>query len=339
MRPADAQRAATAVSASLAQFLEAFTSKDAVATHADDSSPTLPEAFDVCHESHFPATGGSDDELHVVAGIVAQTPVPALGAGAGELPRFRSELGPFVGLSTGLRVGAISRGFGSTETSASAIGGLDAAMRFGVGLEGVLNESSDGLTFGEVGFRQDSHASNTAILPGRGAITARFRAPFWLIPGDLILAAPVLALTHQKTKLMNMAVQAANGGLIPWQAGIATRVGRFQFVLGREVGLSFYHNNSSHPIIIPTPGVPPANATLIALNSLQVEFPILEYRLFRTFSLNQSSGLVIQPYVGFDVPMKSSVVSPTGAPAPDLNTIVTMGVRFVFDWRHYLDFK
>src|SRR5579863_5121940 len=270
MRPADAERAATAVAASLAQFLEAFSSNGVAATHADDSSATLPEAFDVCHESHFPVAAASDDDFHVVGAIIAQTPVPALGAGAGELPRFRSELGPFVGLSTGLRVGAITRGFGSTETSASAIGGLDAAVRFGVGLEGVLNESSDGLTFGEVGFRQDAHASSTAILPGRGAITARFRAPFWLVPGDLILAAPVLALTHQKTKLMNMAVQAANGGLIPWQAGIATRVGRFQFVLGREVALSFYRNNSSHPIIIPTPGVPPANATLIALNSLQV---------------------------------------------------------------------
>jgi hypothetical protein len=37
-----------------------------------------------------------------------------------------------------------------------------------------------------------------------------------------------------------MAVVAANGGLIPWQAGIATPVGRFQFILGREVVATFY---------------------------------------------------------------------------------------------------
>jgi len=133
-----------------------------------------------------------------------------------------------------------------------------------------------------------------------------------------------------------MAVQAANGGLIPWQAGIATRIGRFQFVLGREVGLSFYHNSSDHPVLIPTPGVPPVNGTLVALNSLQVDFPILEYRLFRAFSLTQSSGLMIQPYVGFDEPTKTSVVSPVGAPTPHLQTIVTAGIRLVFDWRHYL---
>jgi hypothetical protein len=64
-----------------------------------------------------------------------------------------------------------------------------------------------------------------------------------------------------------MEVGAANGGLIPWQAGVATRFGRFQFVLGREVGLSFYRNGSDHPLLIPTPGVPPINATLISLNS------------------------------------------------------------------------
>jgi hypothetical protein len=162
--------------------------------------------------------------------------------------------------------------------------------------------------------------------------------PFWLIPGDLVVAAPILAFTSKQT-LMKMGVRAVNGGLIPWQAGIATRFGRFQFVFGREVGLAFYRNRSDHPILIPTPGVPPVNATAISLNSLQIEFPILEYRLFRTFSLNQSSGLIIQPYVGFDRPTSSSVVSPPGALKPGLNTIVIAGVRVVFDWRHYLDFK
>jgi hypothetical protein len=107
-------------------------------------------------------------------------------------------------------------------------------------------------------------------------------------------------------------------------------------VLGREVGLSFYRNGSDHPVLIPTPGVPPINGTLVTLNSVQVEFPILEYRLFRTFSLNQSSGLMIQPYVGFDRPTETSVVTPAGAPTPKLHTIVTTGFRVVFDWRHYV---
>jgi hypothetical protein len=333
MQSADADRAAAAVGASISQLLDAF-SGQAMVGGPEDVAAAQAGKFDICHQTHFSEVASRED-LHALVPIVSQTPVPALGAGLGELPRFRSELGAFIGLSTALRGGALRGGFGTTQTNVNATGGLDAAVRFGIGLEGILNDSSDGLIFIEVGAREDKHASSAATVPGRGALTGRFRAPFWLFPGDLVLAAPILNFISQKT-LMKMAVQAANGGLIPWQAGIATRVGRFQFVLGREVGFSFYRNGSDHPIVIPTPGVPQIGATLISLKSLQVEFPILEYRLFRTFSLNQSSGLMIQPYVGFDKPMKASVVSPLDAPKPSLNTIVTAGVRVVFDWRHYL---
>jgi hypothetical protein len=301
-----------------------------------DFTKVEPDGFDVCKEPRFPSAGGSHPDVIKVAPIIGQTPVPGLNSGLGELPRFRAEIGPFVGLSTAVQFGAMTRGFGSTQTDVSTTGGLEAAFRAGIGLEGVLNEASDGLVFAEIGVREDKHASGVATVPGRGAITTRFRAPFWLIPGDLIVAAPVLAFTSRRA-LQKMAVQAGTGGLIPWQAGIATRIGRFQFVLGREVGISFYHNGSDHPLIIPTPGVPPANVTLITLSSTRYEFPILDYRIFRTFSLNQSSGLIVQPYVGFDKPTGSSVVSPLGAANPRLHTITTAGVRIVFDWRHYVN--
>ena len=334
MRPEDAERAATAVRDSLAQLLAAFSGKIVLEQPADPTKAE-PDGFDVCHETHFPSAGGSLPDIKMVAPIIGQTPIPGLGSGLGELPRFRAELGLFVGLSTAVQGGVLSRGFGPTQTNVSTIGGLEAAFRVGIGLEGVLNESSDGQVFVEIGVREDKHASGVATVPGRGAITTRFRAPYWLIPGDLIVAAPVLAFTSRRT-LQKMAVQAVAGGLIPWQAGIATRIGRFQFVLGREVAISFYHNGSDHPFIIPTPGVPPVNATLITLSSTQFEFPILDYRIFRAFSLNQSSGLTIQPYVGFDIPTSSSVVSPLGATNPHLHTITTGGIRVVFDWRHYV---
>ena len=334
MRTEDAERAATAVHDSLAQLLAAFTGSFDLNTPVPFTGPSL-DGFDVCKQPHFPSAGGSSSDIIKLVPIIEQTPVPGLGIGLGEMPRFRAELGPFVGLSTAVSGAVLSRGFGSTQTDVSTTGGLEAAFRVGIGLEGILNESSDGLVFVEIGVREDKHASGVATIPGRGAVTTRFRAPYWLIPGDLIIAAPVLAFTSRRT-LEKMAVQAASGGLIPWQAGIATRIGRFQFVLGREVGLSFYHNGSDHPILIPTPGVPPANSTLVSLNSMQFEFPILDYRLFRSFSLNQSSGLIIQPYVGFDTPTSSSVVTPVGVPNPTLHTITTGGIRVVFDWRHYV---
>jgi hypothetical protein len=334
MQPEDAERSAAAVRDSLAQLIDTFAGKFELGDVGQAESAG-PETFDVCRESHLPSAAGTHGDLMALVPIVVQTPVPALSAGRGEFPRFRAELGTFVGLSSAFRSGALSRGFGATQTDVYSTAGLESAARFGIGLEGVLNESSDGLVFVEVGAREDRHASGAATVPGRGALTTRLRMPFWLIPGDLLLAGPVLAFTS-KTSLTKMAVQAANGGLIPWQAGIATRFGRLQFMFGREVSASFYHNNSDHPFIIPTPGVPPVNVTLVALKSVQIEFPILEYRLFRTFSLNQSSGLMIQPFIGFDQPTSSSVVSPAGVSSPHLHTIVTTGLRVVFDWRHYL---
>ena len=335
MRPEDEERTANAVRDSLAQVLDAFAGKVELTGHRETAAAIAPEGFDVCREAHFPAVAGPDADVAVMVPIIAETPVPALGGGIGELPRFRSELGPFVGLSTAAQFGAVSGGFAATQNATSSVGSLEANLRVGIGLEGILNESSDGLVFAEFGIREDRHASGVATIPGRSAINVRFRAPFWLIPGDLIVLAPVLALTS-KPLLTKTGVQAVNGGLIPWQSGIATRIGRFQFVLGREVGISFYRNGSDHPLVIPTPNLPPANATLITLNSTQFEFPILEWRLFRTFSLQQSSGLTIQPYIGFDKPTGSSVVSPLGAANPQLHTITTGGVRVVFDWRHYL---
>jgi hypothetical protein len=205
----------------------------------------------------------------------------------------------------------------------------------GLGLEGVLDESGDGLVFAGLGYRQDGAAQGEATIPGRGALTLRLRAPFWLIPGDVVIAAPVLAFFSPKT-LEKMAVQAGNGGLIPWQTGIATRIGRFQFVLGREVGINWYKLDTNNPMLLPTPGVAPLNSTLVAVRSIQVDFPILEYRPFRSFSRNQTSSVLVQFYAGFDTPTQTSVVSPVGAPTPNLRTIGLTGIRVAFDWRYYL---
>ena len=77
----------------------------------------------------------------------------------------------------------------------SGTAGLEASARVGVGLEGVLDESGDGLIFAGVGYRQDGPAQGETTIPGRGALTLRVRAPFWLVPGDMVVAAPLLALT------------------------------------------------------------------------------------------------------------------------------------------------
>jgi hypothetical protein len=333
MKPGDADRVANAFRDSLAQLVDSFAGKIDL-TEPDDPKYAEADSFNVCKEAQFPTAAARRKDIAIVVPILRQTPVPGLGRGPGELPRFRTEMGTFVGLSTGFRGGVLTHGFGPGEDGASIAPGMELAARVGLGMDGILDESSDGLVFLEGGVRDDSHATGAATIPGRAAITARLRMPFWLIPGDLAIAAPVLAFTSP-TKLQKMVVGAVNGGLIPWQAGIATRAGRLQMVLGREVGISIFRGGGDHPFKLPSPGVSAANTPLVSLDSLQVEFPVFEYRLFRTFSVNQSSGLTLQPYVGFDTPTAISEVSPTNAAIPDAHTVVTTGVRVIFDWRHY----
>jgi hypothetical protein len=107
-------------------------------------------------------------------------------------------------------------------------------------------------------------------------------------------------------------------------------------MFGREVDVSLYKMNSHNAMVLPTPHVPPFDRTVVSLSTIQVDFPFVEYRPFRTFSRNQSSSVLIQAYVGFDTPTESSVVSPAGAPMPHLRTVVLTGIRVAFDWRYYL---
>jgi len=125
----------------------------------------------------------------------------------------------------------------------------------------------------------------------------------------VVVAAPILYLLSP-VRLQKMAVGAVNGGLIPWQAGIATRAGRLQMVLGREVGVSIFRNGGDHPFPLPTQVYRRPIRPLSASTPCKWSFPVFEYRLFRTFSVNQSSALTLQPYVGFDTPTAISVVSP-----------------------------
>jgi hypothetical protein len=155
--------------------------------------------------------------------------------------------------------------------------------------------------------------------------------PFYLIPGDLLLLSPLYLVSPDTYQ--NIAVTAVNGGLIPWQLGWETRFGRFQFVLGREVGVTFFGALSDDTLLAPgvTPGVP----RVITFKSTSFEFPILEYRPYRAFDMSQTSQLILQLYGGMDDPHGASVVFPAGAPGIDMERVYSIGVRVVFDWRRY----
>ncbi len=347
MRNEDALVAAADVRLSLEQFLDAASGKLQIEFNDDILAlRNLPDSFNVCSNNFMPFRKADAKFLITILG---KTPVPGLATGLGELPRFRSELGAFLGVSTSLNGADVIGGFGKDQTQNGFVGGVEANVRYGFGLEGVLNQSGDGLVFLQAGWRLDgssttqinngiaegNSSSLTAVIPGRSAYNLRIRLPFYLLPGDLLYAAPFVYLFSHKSAA-SMAIAAANGGLIPWQSGIATSIGRFQFILGREVGVSFYGLSTTKPaIIIPTG---PAKGTVVSYKSTQLDFPFLEYLPFnRSFSQEQSSSLLIQFTVGVDIPTSASVIPEGSAPLPELKSVWQIGMRVVFDWRHYFD--
>ncbi|MFM8912511.1 MAG: hypothetical protein ACKOE6_06245, partial [Flammeovirgaceae bacterium] len=271
---------------------------------------------------------------------------PGLASGDGELPRSRAELGLFVGVSTSLNGSTVFSGFGKSQTQSGGVAGLEANLMLGYGLDGVLNRSGDGLILLQLGWRQDSPSSSQFVnqdrnfpansvtsIPGRSAYNIRLRLPFWLVPGDMLAAGPVLALVSPKN-LQRMAVTAANGGAIPWQSGISSPIGRFQFVLGREIGVSLYGLGSTADAIF----VPDASGNLYVLSyrSTKLDFPVLEYRPVRSFSQDQSAILEVQLSFGPDVPYNVNVLAPATQPALELGTVWHATLRIIFNWRRYL---
>lgn len=305
-------------------------------------SEKLPENFDVCSSTGLPVL--PHDTLFFQE-IVSLTLIPGLANGKGELPRFRAELGSFLGISASLNGSSVSGGFGKNQTASGFIGGLEANLRFGLGLDGVLNQSGDGLVFLQLGWKQESASTNnfiysnsslatnslTSAIPARAAYNVRLRLPFSLFPGDLLLASPLLLLSPKTYN--KIAIAAVNGGFIPWQSGFSTRMGRFQFILGREVGVSFYGLRSPKDfMIIPTSG---SSSAVVEYRSTKIDFPILEYRPLRTFSQDQSSSLMLQLNTGVDIPYRTQTILPAGDPVPELKRIWYVGVRVLFNWRHY----
>lgn len=350
MRPEDAERAAAAARMSLVQVLDAAAGRELPqGLPAIAQTPEAPDGFDVCKSDVLPARpepeiaerAYRDAFLADLGDVLRPVPVPGLGPGLGAMPRSRSELGGFIGLAGSFDARSAKGGF-STADGSGAVFGVELAARFGMGLDGVMSEAGDGLVFGSVGLRGETSSTHsiddsavaeqggsiTAAIPARTALSLRLRMPFYLVPGDLLLLSPLYFIAPKHYEAM--AVTAGNGGLIPWQSGWATRVGRFQFVLGRELGVSFYGLMGDDRVVATGPP-----SRIVDYKSVLFDLPILEYRPYRSFAANQSSTVLFQLFASADVPYSERVVAPAGAPGVELRTVWSVGLRLVFDWRYY----
>lgn len=353
MRPEDAEFAAVAVTMSLEQLIMAAVGDLRVKHEGDLTSlEERPDTFNVCKNNVQPRWQRRDtvnmkrEVLTYLPQVLRRTPVPGLANGVGELPRFRSELGMFFGVSSSINGRYAFGGFAEGQTNQGFIGGLGAGLRFGLGLDGVLNEAGDGLVFVQAGIRQDASSTHnflgdpaatpvgaiTSAIPGRAGWDFRMRLPFWLLPGDLLIVGPILYLISPQ-KAQEMGVIAVNGGLIPWQTGYQTGIGRFQVILGREIGMSMYGTSTfgNDAIFVPSPN----GIQIISYSSTKWDFPFLEYRPTKSFATNQSSSLLIQFSGGVDVPYNTNLLEPVGETQVKLSPVWYLGARIIFDWRKY----
>jgi hypothetical protein len=354
MRGEDAEVAAATVRTSLQQVLDVAAGRPGGPGFGHvPAAASAPDSFDVCRSNTLPRRDlplqASAQDRPFFQATLEKTPVPGLGPGFGALPRSRSEVGPFIGLSGMIDGRVVNGGLSTLQTSKGFLAGLDLSVRAGFGLDGVTSESGDGLVFASLGLRSDAPSTNrfsesfpgaaagnlAAAIPARTGVSMRFRMPFYVLPGDLLLLSPLYLVNP--AAYTRLAVAAGNGGLIPWQQGWATPIGRFQAVLGRELGITWYGRARHDQLIVPRSD-PSGQARIVDFKTISYDLPILEYRPYRAFSSNQSSSVVFQLFVGADVPQSSFTVFPVGASTPELRTVWSVGLRLVFDWRYYHNF-
>jgi hypothetical protein len=349
IKPPDLARASAAVEDSLRQLVEALQPGDALGTLAQSwgLGPEVIRSFDSCKETGQPSSKGSPEMAAHFQDQIERMPRPALGPGEVHVPRYRDELGPFVGvygqLSGGVAFGSAAR--------ASATGSVGAGIRLGFGSEGLTGSVGTGILFVEAGFEAETAQTNgcgsapgcaaigTAALfpqvPGRTGLSLGMRMPFWLIPGDMLILGPVLALASPGT-LSTVGVAAASGGVIPFERSFSTGAGVFQVVAGREARAVLFGYFSDLLGVVPGGTLPDGSNpyVVVQFKSVQLEFPVLEWTPFRTFATQLTFAAQVQ--LGFSVGLIASqeVLYPAGGTF-STGPSWSIWLRGVFDGRYF----
>jgi hypothetical protein len=359
IRPEGFQRTARIVAQSLSQLVAAFrpgTPEATAGAKVDPDAANGAASFDSCTATKQPAGTVTKDTVPIVFPIARQTPLPSRGADDVHVPRFRQEIGPFVGFAGELTGGGSFGGLQSTTAAPRYFGSGEVGFRVGVGLEALTGSTGAGQAFLGLGFHFETTQRDVSpgspyekaglpLVPARRGITVRLRVPFYIVPFDLLIAAPILVWASPTT-LTNMGIIAASGGLIPWHYAINTPAGAFQFLLGREVGLTLYGylGDRIENAAIAPPGatvVPPeSQLSFVSYRSLQFDFPSFEYRPLRNFATNEALTFAIQLGWGVEFPNQVRYISKLTLPAasgptPDLSTAWIFYLRLHFDARYY----
>jgi len=173
-------------------------------------------------------------------------------------------------------------------------------------------------------------------VPARTGVSFGMRLPFWVVPGDMVILGPVLFFASPQT-LSKVAVEAASGGLIPYERSFVTGAGIFQFIAGREFRVALFGFLSEPPVAtVPYATLPDGTTqyAVVQLREVQLQFPIVEWTPFRTFATQLTFATYVQ--LGFSVGLLSTnVVYPAGASVSS-GTPWGIWIRGFFDGRYFM---
>jgi len=350
MTPADLERASLAVADSLRQLAGALRPGDRLGQLARPSGQAAATslAFDSCNEETQPKPTWPSTIGPYFVDPLQRMPRPAKGPNHVHLPRFRDELGPFVGVY-GALAGGVQWG---SVAGTSGTGSVGAGLRLGFGAEGLTGSIGTGIAFIEAGFEAETSQGNecgnapgcatvgTAALfpraPARTGLSLGLRLPFWVIPGDMVILGPVLALTSPAA-LSKVGVEAASGGLIPYERSFNTGAGVFQVIVGREARVILFGFLTELVGTVPAGTLPDGTPqwAVVQFKSVQLEFPVLEWTPFRTFATQLTFAGQIQLGFSVGLPASTQVLYPPGLPFSS-GPAWSVWLRGVFDGRYFL---
>jgi len=315
--------AGTTIRKSLSQLTAAATGSLRVSPAPMTPEEKAVEDLDFCKAKTLPPMPLDAVAKAEAVKTLQKTPVPSGDQTSIHPPRARADIGPFAGVVAGITIGPAFSGY-DTEAGWRFRSEFEVGARFGYGLEGVLTKAMDGQVWAQATFVADpaqldvtcpgcpgGKRTNPALprVPARSALKLALRMPYYVVPFDLLLVGPVLFFTS-KDALQEVVFASSSGGLLGVQRPMPTSLGTFQFMAGREVGLTLWGYVGSKDQWIATPTTPPNPATsqLVDYKSLEFDFPVFEYAPPRAFATTLSLAANFQ--VGFSVEFPQNAVLP-----------------------------
>ena len=239
-----ARLASEAVATSMRQLLAAFhdASLDAQIDAELAHTPVAAD-FNSCTQVNVPAGLRRLAYSKLVAQVVEYEPIPT--SRGASMPRFRAEVGPFLGAAATVDGGAA--GDGMLLVAATA-------LRAGVGFAAISTARMDNQIFVDLGFAAQRFQSMSYT-----GYSLRIHAPFLFVPLDGIPAGILAALFPSSGWLTNWATRAASSGFLG--LGLQSQVGltdnlTFQVSLLRDASLLIFHNEpavgySKYDLLLP----------------------------------------------------------------------------------------